>query len=143
MKTKEGIIPTYNVQSTVDNGSHFILACEITDSPIDFHFLEENVNTLKEQLEIVPQTCLGDGEYANEEQIQSLETQGIECIVSFPGETKSKQQQREKGITFTYNEAADCFDCSQGKKLVLVEKNAKRKIIILANINAKNVVNML
>ena len=127
MQTKDGLLPAYNVQSTVDNDTHFILACEITDSPIDFHSLEENVKLLEEQLELIPNTCLADGGYANEEQIQSLEQQGIECIVHFAGETETKKTQRNKGITFTYNEKEDCFICSQGKRLLLVEKKCKKK----------------
>jgi DNA repair exonuclease SbcCD ATPase subunit len=31
MKTKDGFLPAYNVQTTVDNDSHFITTCEVTD----------------------------------------------------------------------------------------------------------------
>jgi hypothetical protein len=127
MKTKDGFLPAYNVQTTVDNDSHFITSCEVTDYPNDFHSLEENANTLKEQLDIVPETYLADGGYANEEQIQSLENKGIECIVSFPDEPESKKVQRDNGVTFTYDEKADCFKCSQGKTLFLVDKNCKKR----------------
>jgi transposase len=127
MKTKDGFLPAYNVQSTVDNDSHFIMTCEATNYPNDFHSLEENAHTLKEQLDMVPQEYIADSGYANEEQIQSLEKQKIECIVSFPGEPESKKVQRDNGVTFTYDQKADCFNCSQGKTLLLVEKNCKRK----------------
>jgi hypothetical protein len=127
MKTKDGFLPAYNVQTTVDNDFHFITTCEVTDYPNDFHSLEENVNSLKEQLEIVPQTCLADGGYANEEQIQSLEKQVVECIVPFADEAESKKVQRDNGICFTYDQKSDCFQCSQGKTLLLVEKNCKKK----------------
>jgi transposase len=127
MKTKDGFLPAYNVQATVDNGSHFITSFEVTGYPNDFHCLEENADTLKEQLDIVPEVYIADGGYANEEQIQSLEEQGVECVVSFPGEPESKKVERDNGIIFTYNEEADCFECSQGKKLILIEKNIKKK----------------
>jgi len=127
MKTKDGFLPAYNVQTTVDNDSHFIMSCEATDYPTDFHLLEENVNTLKEQLDIKPEICLADGGYANEEQIQSLEKQGVECIVYFQDEPESKKVQRDNGINFIYNEKTDSFNCSQGKTLLLVLKNCKRK----------------
>lgn len=127
MKTKDGFLPAYNVQSTVDNASHFITSCEVTDYPNDFHSLEENINTLKEQLDIIPETCLADGGYANEEQIQSLEKQGIECVVPFAAEAESKKVQKENGITFTYNQEADNFTCSQGKILTLVGKRCKKR----------------
>ena len=127
MKTKDGFLPAYNVQTTVDNDSHFIMSCEVTDYPNDFHSLEENAQTLKEQLDIVPQEYLADAGYANEEQIQSLETQGIECVVSFPKEPERKKIEQENGIKFTYDEKEDYFVCTQGKKLLLVDKNCKKK----------------
>jgi hypothetical protein len=127
MKTKDGFMPCYNVQIMADNDSDFITYCKTTDYPNNFHSLEENVPTVKEQLEITPETLLADGGYANEEQIQSLEKQKIECIVPFPDEPESKKVQRENGITFTYDEKSDSFKCSQGKTLLLVEKNCKKK----------------
>jgi hypothetical protein len=126
MKTKDGFLPAYNVQTTVDNNSHFITSCEVTDHPNDYHSLEENANTLKEQLNIVPEVYTGDGGYANEEQIKSLEEQGIECIVPFPDEPENKKVQRDNGIRFTYDEETDCFKCSQGKTLIVIQKNCKR-----------------
>jgi transposase len=127
MKTKDGFLPAYNVQATVDNDFHLIATCEATDYPNDFHSLEENVNTLKEQLGITPKTCLADGGYANEEQVQSLEKRGVECIVPFPNGAESKKVQRDGGARFTYDEKADCFSCSQGKTLPLAAKNCKKK----------------
>ena len=126
MKTKDGFLPAYNVQSTVDNASHFITSCEVTDYPNDFHSLEENASKLKEQLDIVPDIYIADGGYSNEEQIKTLESQGIECIVSFPSEPESKKVQRDNGIRFTYDEKLNCFHCSQGKALVLIEENCPK-----------------
>jgi transposase len=127
MKTKDGFLPAYNVQSTVDNDSHFITTFEVTDYPNDFHSLAENINIIEKQLDMIPQTCLADGGYANEEEIQLLEKQGIECIIPFLDEPESKKVQRDNGITFTYDQEADCFHCSQGKTLLLVERNCKKK----------------
>jgi hypothetical protein len=38
-----------------------------------------------------------------------------------------KKVQRDNGIVFAYNPEADCFKCSQGKFLLPVERNCKRK----------------
>ena len=67
IKSKERFIPAYNIQNTVDNDSHFITTCETIDYTNYYYSLEENVITLKEQLDIVPEICLADGGYANEE----------------------------------------------------------------------------
>jgi len=127
MKTKDGFLPAYNIQNTVDNDSHFITSCEVTDYPNDFNSLEENMDTLKEQLGLIPESCLADSGYANEEQIQSLEKQGIECIVSFPNEHECKKIERKNGIHFTYDPNADSYKCSQGKTMLLTEKNRKKR----------------
>ena len=127
MKTKDGFLPAYNVQTTVDNSSHLITGCQVTDHPNDFHSLEENIKRVKEELNIVPNTCLADAGYANEEQIQLLEEQGVECIIPFPQESEIKKEQRALGITFSYDSQKDCFTCSQGKILRLRERNCKKK----------------
>jgi transposase len=127
MKSKNGFIPAYNVQNTVDNDTHFITTCEVTDYPNDYYSFEENATTLKEQLGIVPQTYLADGGYANEEQVQSLEQQGIECIVPFQKESQSKETEQKHGISFTYDEKSDSFTCSQGKTLSLIQTNQKKR----------------
>lgn len=128
-KTKDGFLPGYNVQSTVDNRSHLILTCQVADYPNDYHLLEENLNTLKEQLDLVPHTCVADGGYANEQQVQRIEKRGIECVIPFQddAQSESKKRQRDLGIYFSYDQQADRFICSQGKALVLVQRNILRK----------------
>ena len=125
MKTRNGFMPAYNVQSIVDDASHFIMSCEVTDSPIDMELLEPNMITLREQLDIAPEMVRADCGFANEKQIQSLEQQGIECIVPFQEEPVVKKIERENGITFIYDEESDTFQCPQGKKLLLAIKNCK------------------
>jgi len=127
MKSKNGFLPAYNIQSTVDNESHFITTFEVTNYSNDYYSFEENATTLKEQLDITPETYLADGGYANEDDIQSLEKQGIECIVPFQQESASKKIEEKNGIFFTYDEKSDTFECSQGKKLLLIRKNQKKK----------------
>jgi transposase len=127
MKTKDGFLPCYNVQTTADNDSHFITSCEVTDYPNDYHSLQENVNAVEEQLDFVPEEVLADGGYANEEDMQSLESKGIEVIVPFADEPEAKKVQRDNGITFRYDEENDCFKCSQGKILLLAGKNCERR----------------
>lgn len=127
MKTKDGFLPSYNGQTTVDNDSHLILSCEITDYPNDYHSLEENLNTLEEQTGIIPQAILADNGYANEDLMQSIEGKGIDCIIPFQEEKESAKIQRDNGITFIYQPAEDCLICSQQKKLLLVGKRCKKR----------------
>ena len=122
MKSKEGFYPAYNVQSTVDDKNHMIAQMDVTDHPNDYHDLESNMDALKEQLGITPETVLADKGYANEDQIQLLEENGIKCIVPFP-ENVPDQKQIDAGITFEYDKKNDCYRCSQGQILPLKDKN--------------------
>jgi transposase len=122
MKSKEGFYPAYNVQSTVDSKNHMIGQMDVNDEPNDYYSLESNMNALKEQLDITPKIALADKGYANEDQIQSLETNGIKCIVPFP-EKAPDQKQIDAGITFEYDKKNDCYRCSQGQILPLKDKN--------------------
>jgi transposase len=127
MKTKDGFLPAYNVQTTVDNDSHFITSCEVTDYANDFYSLKENVDMLAAQLGYTPEEVLADAGYSNEEDIQLLENQGIDVFVPFADEPEAKKVQRDNGITFKYDSKNDCFTCSQKKSLLLVAKNCKKK----------------
>jgi transposase len=126
MKSKDGYYPAYNVQSVVDARSHMIAQMDVTDHPNDYYSLESNVKALENQLGIKPKTVLADGGYANEDQIQSLEKNGIHCVVPFQ-EQLPDNKQVEAGITFTYDEKNDCYRCSQGKVLSLIATNVIKR----------------
>lgn len=137
MKTKEGFMPAYNVQSVVDSKHHMIGMMDITDDAIDYHCLEDNVKALEEQLDIIPEEVLADKGYANEDQIQKLELDGIRCIVPFPKPTVN-QKQIDAGITFEYDEKEDCYRCSQGQILPLAVKKVIKKKKPYAMYRGKN-----
>ena len=126
MKSKEGFYPAYNVQSTVDSENHMIAQMDVTDEPNDYHSLESNINALKEQLDINPETVLADKGYANEDQIQSLEQSGMKCVVPFP-EQAPDQKLLDAGITFEYDKKKDCYQCSQGQTLKIAAKLVIKK----------------
>ena len=122
MKTKEGFMPAYNIQSVVDTKCHMIGMMDVTNDPIDYYLLEDNVKALEEQVDIIPEEVLADKGYANEEQIQKMELNGIQCIVPFP-KLGVNQKQIDAGITFQYDEKEDVYRCSQGQILPLATKN--------------------
>jgi len=46
-------------------------------------------------------------------------------LYHFKRNLQLKKIERENGITFTYDEKTDTFQCPQGKKLLLIAKNRK------------------
>ena len=137
MKTKEGFMPAYNVQSVIDHENHMIGLMEVTDEPVDYYCLEQNTTALEEQMDIVPQELLADKGYANEDQLQALEEKDIRCIVPFP-ESSADQKQRDTGITFEYDKENDCFRCSQGQRLALISKHVIKRTKPYAVYQGKN-----
>lgn len=137
MKSKEGFYPAYNVQSIIDTENHMIALMDVTDQPNDYHSLESNLNGLQEQLGVKPESALADKGYANEDQIKSLEQEGIRCVVPFP-EQASDQKLIDAGITFEYDKKNDCYRCSQGKVLSLTKKRILKKNKPYNKYQAKN-----
>lgn len=137
MKTKEGFMPAYNIQSIIDHKHHMIGLMDVTDEPIDYPCLEKNTDALKEQIEVAPEELLADKGYANEEQIQALEQNNIRCIVPFP-QPAVNQKQIDAGITFQYDKKNDCYRCSQGQILPLKAKHVIKKRKPYAAYQGKN-----
>jgi len=128
MKDKSGFMPGYNVQSTVDAEHHMIVQMDVTDRQNDFDCLEDNVNAVKEQVGLTPETLLADTGYGNEDHVKNLvENNKMNVIVPFQEHGNQKKLKKKEGITFTYNEEEDCFYCSEGKKLKKTHNCVKYK----------------
>lgn len=127
MKSRNGFIPAYNVQSAVDSEHHLIGAMQVTDHPNDYQDLAPSVDTLQEELQISVSTVVADTGYANEEQVLALEEEGKEVAVPFNQGDHSPRQDKEHGISFTYDAENDRFMCSQGKFLPIKDRQVYRR----------------
>ena len=52
MKTRNGFLPAYNVQSVVDSQHHLIGAMQVTDHPNDFEDLQPSIHAMQEDLQV-------------------------------------------------------------------------------------------
>jgi len=128
MKDKSGFMPGYNVQSTVDAEHHMIVQMDVTDKQNDIDCLEDNVNAVKEQVGLTPETLIADTGYGNEDQLKELiENQKMNVVVPIQEYGNQKKLKKKEGITFNYNEEEDCFYCSEGKKLKKIRNYVKYK----------------
>ncbi len=128
MKDKSGFMPGYNVQSTVDAEHHMIVQMDVTDKQNDIDCLEDNVNAVKEQVGLTPETLIADTGYGNEDQLKELiENQKMNVVVPIQEYGNQKKLKKKEGITFNYNEEEDCFYCSEGKKLKKIRNYIKYK----------------
>lgn len=98
MKTRNGFVPAYNVQSVVDSQHHLIGAMQVTDHPNDFEDLQPSIHAMQEDLQVEVSQAVADTGYANEEQILALEEEGKVIAVPFNEGDHSPKEDREHGI---------------------------------------------
>lgn len=127
MKSRDGWIPAYNGQTVVDKKNRMIAVAEITTEANDLNELKNNIDNLKEQLDIVPETAVADTGYANTKEIKEIEENTkTKCYIPLQ-KSRKKEEDKKEGIKFTYNKENDEYQCSQGKRLKLKQENKKKK----------------
>jgi len=130
MKSRDGKIPGYNVQIAVDEEHKMIADSEVVTDEADNEMLHRMIESIKEELGEVPKEAIADCGYNTPDLIEAIEKKekGIEIYVSQQQTQKDKEE-----IKFEYDEEKDEYKCSEGKRLVLVQKN-KLKRSSLANV---------
>ena len=126
MKTRNGFVPAYNVQSVVDSQHHLIGAMQVTDHPNDFEDLQPSIHAMQEDLQVEVAQAVADTGYANEEQILALEEEGKVIAVPFNEGDHSPKEDREHGIFFTYDADNDYYICSQEKILPIKDRQVRK-----------------
>lgn len=126
MKTRNGFLPAYNVQSVVDSRHHLIGAMQVTDHPNDFEDLQPSIHAMQEDLQVEVSQVVADTGYANEEQILALEEEGKVIAVPFNEGDHSPKEDRERGIFFTYDADNDYYICSQEKILPIKDRQVRK-----------------
>lgn len=127
MKSRNGIKPCYNAQSTVDCKGHFILCNKVKQLPNDINLLSVNIEDLKQVVGQYPDHVLADTGYANLQDIKDLEESSPKVICTVPLPRKAaKHKDKKANISFTYDPINDEYTCSQEQKLTLIHKNKKK-----------------
>jgi transposase len=130
MRSRDGYLPAYNVQTGVDKKNKLIVVAEVTNRENDFGQLEPNVEKTVEQMGIVPKIVIADKGYADLKQIQSIEkkyeSDETQCVVSLQHIAQENKDQAA-GISFTYDPNNDQIVCSEGRVLPRKAKNMKKR----------------
>ena len=129
MKTLDGKVPGYNVQSVVDDAYHMIAATEVLTEQEDHAALPRMVEAVQTELGVTPNEITADTGYYTPDLLQQVETiTGATCYVPPP-----EKDEHASPMTFHYDASTDSYTCSAGRVLVLHQKN-KRKNNSLANV---------
>ena len=119
MKSRDGKMPCYNVQTGVDAKHHMIAIAEVTTDESDISLLKNDFKKLNDLLGFTPKEIEADKGYGNINQIKEIqETSDTVCYIPLQ-EQPSKKQDKKNGIEFIYNTDNDTFTCSSNKILQL------------------------
>jgi transposase len=122
MKSRDGKIPGYNVQIAVDGEYKMIADSEVVTDESDFNQLPNMIESIKEELDKVPEEVIADKGYHKPDLIEQIEKKDPGIKIYSPPEKTIKDKEE---IKFTYDKEKDEYECSLGKKLVLKQKNKK------------------
>lgn len=121
--------PGYNVQVAVETESHLIVHHEVTTDANDSRQLQPMAEAASEVLQ-APCTAVADGGYANGEQIDALQKQGITTYVA------ENRAVNTRGLLdkseFTYDGEADRYTCPEGKPLGRQKLSTHTKMVVYA-----------
>ena len=117
MKSRDGHIPAYNLQTGTDSKHKLIVFSELSNHTNDIQLLENDYYITIEQTGIEPELVLADTGYGNLQQIESIESiTQTQCAIPIV-EHASKTKDKKNGITFTYDEGTDSYQCVEGNIL--------------------------
>lgn len=123
MRSREGLIPAYNIQSVVDSENHMIAEALVSTSVNDKNELLPVVKSLKKKIKIEPQELLADKGYYNRGAIRIVENEcKTTCFI--PGE-KVKDE-----VEFTYDKTKDIYVCQLGKTLKFKQNKKKNGVLV-------------
>ncbi len=126
MKSRDGKMACYNVQTGVDAKYHMIAMAQVTTDECDINLLKSDLDYLTEQLGYMPEEIEADKGYGNVTQIHDIvETSGTTCYVPLQ-EPPTKSRDKGNEIEFIYNAEGDYFTCPNDKKLLLHSRNFKQ-----------------
>ena len=99
MKTRDGIRPSFNVQTAVEPENHLIVHYDVTNECTDWHLLESGINASKDALGVNNIEGIADRGYSNDKEI-------LQCLLN--GDTPTTHPNKEKKA-----------DCSVFRKPIL------------------------
>lgn len=123
--------PGYNWQITTQD--QYILGYTLHQSSTDTATLPVHIESLRENLGVLPETLVADAGYGSEENYEYLENNGIDAYVKFNNfhkeQTKKWKENPHRVENLHYNEELDCYYCPMGQAMTFIgERTQKTKL---------------
>jgi len=117
MHSVQGSHASYNVQGVVDDKHGLIVQAEAVRDTSDVNQFARQIDRANELFERPCQAACADAGYADTEELEKIDAQGIKVIVPSQRQALHEQEGPFSKSHFTYDREGDCYYCPQGQRL--------------------------
>jgi len=126
MHSIQGSHAGYNVQSVVDDEHGLIVQAEATVAVNDRNQFAGQIDQANALMEKPCKTACADAGYADTDELEKIDKQGITVIVPSQRQATDKEEGPFSKSHFTYDKEQDCYVCPEGHPLIY-QSTDKRK----------------
>ena len=128
MHSIQGKHASYNVQSVVDDKNGLIVHADAVNDATDLNQFALQVEQAHEVLEKPCETACADAGYADTEELERIDAQGIKVVVPSQRQALREGEKPFSKSEFTYDSDKNCYYCPKGHILrhVSTEKKTGR-----------------
>ena len=135
MKSKQTLIPAYNLQTAVDDKLHVIVAADVTTEETDYHQLIPMVEQVVHNTNHKPNVLSADPGYATYENYEFLNENGLNGLIPDNMhfiDTHGKPKYFTKS-RFRYVEEGDFYYCPAGRRMdfLRIQRDNKKQSLRL------------
>jgi hypothetical protein len=117
MKSRQGVIAGYNMQSVVDDGYGLIVHTDVVTDPNDRGQFKVQIEQANGVVGRKCEVACGDAGYASTEELKEIDAQGITVIVPSQDQVRRKPRGPFSKDKFIYDSEQDCYLCPEGQVL--------------------------
>jgi transposase len=127
---RQGSHAGYNSQNVVDEKHGLIVHSDVVSDNNDLAQFANQIDQANDTLGKKCKEACGDAGYANCDEFEKIDAQGIKVIVPSQKQARDKQPKPFDKCKFQYDKEQDCYICPEGQQLKCrgVETGRKRKI---------------
>jgi transposase len=117
MRSIQGKHASYNVQSVVDDKNGLIVHVEAVTDATDVNQFARQIEQAQAVVQKPCQTACADAGYADTEELEKIDSQGIEVIVPSQRQALHVEEKPFGKSRFSYDQGQDCYFCPTGQRL--------------------------